>query len=147
MNKPGPGARRRARRAALQGLYQWQATGQPAEEIVAQFDDDKAIGKLDRDYFCRIIHGVTIHVQSLDEMLAPCLNRPMRQVDPVERAVLRLAAFELLHCPDVPWRVIIDESVELARAFGAEQGHRFVNGVLDKLAPSIRAEARSGAGD
>ncbi len=147
MKKPGPGARRRARRAALQGLYQWQATGQPAEEIIAQFDEDKASGKLDRDHFCRIIHGVTINVESLDEMLSPCLDRPLRQVDPVERAVLRLAAFELSHCPDVPWRVIIDESVELARAFGAEQGHRFVNGVLDKLAPKIRAEAKSGAGD
>ncbi|HSS64666.1 MAG TPA: transcription antitermination factor NusB [Gammaproteobacteria bacterium] len=146
MKKPGPGARRRARRAALQGLYQWQATGQPAEEIIAQFDDEKACGNLDRDYFCRIIHGVIINVESLDEMLTPCLDRPLKQVDPVERAVLRLAAFELSHCEDVPWRVIIDESVELARAFGAEQGHRFINGVLDKLAPSIRAEAKTGAG-
>jgi N utilization substance protein B len=65
-------------------------------------------------------------------------------VDPIERAVLRLAAFELAHCPDVPWRVIINESVELARTFGAEQGHRFVNGVLDKLAPSLRSEIHAG---
>lgn len=147
MKKPGPGSRRRARRAALQGLYQWQATGQPAGEIVAQFDDDKASGNLDRDYFCRILEGVIKHADSLDEMLAPYLDRPLRQVDPVERALLRLAAFELSHCEDVPWRVIIDESVELARSFGAEQGHRFVNGVLDKLAPALRAEAKSGASD
>jgi N utilization substance protein B len=147
MKKPGPGTRRRARRAALQGLYQWQATGQPAEEIIAQFDDEKASGNLDRDYFCRIVQGVINNVDSLDAVLAPYLFRPLRQVDPVERAVLRLAAFELCYCDDVPWRVIIDESVELARTFGAEQGHRFVNGVLDKLAPSIRSKAKSGPGD
>lgn len=146
MNKPGPGARRRARRAALQALYQWQTTRQPAEEIVAQFDDYKAIRNLDRDYFCHILRGVTADVESLDEMLAPYLDRPLRQVDPVERAILRLAAFELAHRVDVPWRVIIDESVELARAFGAEKGHRFVNGVLDKLAPALRADAKSRAG-
>lgn len=147
MKNPGAGARRRARRAALQGLYQWQATGQPAEEIIAQFDDEKASGNLDRDYFCRIVQGVINNVESLDAMLTPYLYRPLQQVDPVERAVLRLAAFELSYCDDVPWRVIIDESVELARAFGAEQGHRFVNGVLDKLAPSIRTAAKSGPGD
>ena len=147
MKKPAPGARRRARRAALQGLYQWQATGQPAEEIVAQFDEDKASGNLDRDHFCRIIHGVIINVESLDEMLTPYLDRPLKQVDPVERAVLRLAAFELSHCEDVPWRVIIDESVELARAFGAEQGYRFVNGVLDKVALAIRPNTKPGSGD
>lgn len=146
MKKPAPGARRRARRAALQGLYQWQATGQEAEEIIAQFDENKPSKNIDWDYFCRVIQGVINHVGSLDEMLAPCLDRPLRQVDPVERALLRLAAFELAHCDDVPWRVIIDESVELARAFGAEQGHRFVNGVLDKLAPTIRGEAKSRAG-
>jgi len=147
MKNPGAGARRRARRAALQALYQWQATGQPAEEIIAQFDDEKASGNLDRDYFCRIVQGVINNVESLDAMLTPYLYRPLQQVDPVERAVLRLAAFELSYCDDVPWRVIIDESVELARAFGAEQGHRFVNGVLDKLAPSIRTAAKSGPGD
>ena len=146
MKKPGPGARRRARRAALQGLYQWQATGQEAEEIIAQFDENKSSGNIDRDYFHRVIEGVITHVGSLDEMLGPCLDRPLRQVDPVERALLRLAAFELAHCDDVPWRVIIDESVELARTFGAEQGHRFVNAVLDKLAPAVRGEAKSGAG-
>jgi N utilization substance protein B len=147
MKKPGPGSRRRARRAALQGLYQWQATGQPADEIIAQFDDEKATGNVDRDYFCRIVRGVIDDVDTLDAMLAPHLYRPLGQVDPVERAVLRLAAFELSHCADVPWRVVIDESVELARAFGAEQGHRFVNGVLDKLAASLRAGADTGASD
>lgn len=141
MSAPGPGARRRARRAALQGLYQWQATHQPAHEIVAQFHSEKAYETLDHDYFERILNGVITHVDALDEALSPFLDRPMRQVDPIERAVLRMAAFELSHCEDVPWRVVIDESVELSRVFGAEQGHRFVNGVLDKLAPVLREGA------
>ncbi len=143
MSHPVLGARRRARRAALQGLYQWQATGQPADEIVAQFGAEKAFQKLDREYFYRIVNGVIENVEALDDTLSPFLDRPMRQVDPIERAVLRMAAFELGHCEEVPWRVVIDESVELSRAFGAEQGHRFVNGVLDKLAPALRAEAKT----
>ncbi len=144
MKNPGSGARHRARRAALQSLYQWQATGQAASEIVDQFSAEESFAKLDQDYFKRILVGVIDNVGDLDESLTPFLNRPLRQVDPIERAVLRLAAFELAHCPDVPWRVIIDESVELARTFGAEQGHRFVNGVLDKLAPSLRSEIHAG---
>ncbi len=144
MKNPGSGARHRARRAALQSLYQWQATGQAASEIVDQFGAEESFAKLDQDYFKRILVGVIDNVGDLDESLTPFLNRPLRQVDPIERAVLRLAAFELAHCPDVPWRVIIDESVELARTFGAEQGHRFVNGVLDKLAPSLRSEIHAG---
>jgi N utilization substance protein B len=144
MKNPGPGARRRARRAALQSLYQWQATGQTAVEIVEQFGAEESFAKLDQDYFKRLVVGVIDNVGDLDESLTPFLNRPLAHVDPVERAVLRLAAFELARCPDVPWRVIINESVELARAFGAEQGHRFVNGVLDKLAPSLRSETHAG---
>ncbi len=144
MKIPGSGARHRARRAALQSLYQWQATGQAASEIVDQFSAEESFAKLDQDYFKRILVGVIDNVGDLDESLTPFLNRPLRQVDPIERAVLRLAAFELAHCPDVPWRVIINESVELARTFGAEQGHRFVNGVLDKLAPSLRSEIHAG---
>ena len=144
MKNPGSGARHRARRAALQSLYQWQATGQAASEIVEQFSAEESFAKLDQDYFKRILVGVIDNVGDLDASLTPFLNRPLHQVDPIERAVLRLAAFELAHCPDVPWRVIINESVELARTFGAEQGHRFVNGVLDKLAPSLRSEIHAG---
>jgi N utilization substance protein B len=144
MKNPGSGARHRARRAALQSLYQWQATGQAASEIVDQFSAEESFAKLDQDYFKRILVGVIDNVGDLDASLTPFLNRPLHQVDPIERAVLRLAAFELAHCPDVPWRVIINESVELARTFGAEQGHRFVNGVLDKLAPSLRSEIHAG---
>lgn len=144
MKNPGSGARHRARRAALQSLYQWQATGQAASEIVDQFGAEESFVNLDQDYFKRLLVGVIDNVGDLDVSLTPFLNRPLRQVDPIERAVLRMAAFELTHCPDVPWRVIINESVELARTFGAEQGHRFVNGVLDKLALSLRREISAG---
>lgn len=147
MRKPGPGARRRARRAALQGLYQWQATRQPADEILQQFVAEKAFENLDRDYFGRILNGVIENVDTLDETLSPYLDRPLGQVDLIERAVLRMAAFELVHCSEVPWKVVIDESIELSRAFGSEQGHRFINGVLDRLAPALRGEARAGAGE
>lgn len=143
MTKPARGSRRLARRAALQALYQWQATGQDAEEIISQFAQEPSFQRLDVKFFELVLQGVINNVQPLDAALEPHLDRPLRQIDPVERAVLRLAAFELLQCPDIPWRVVINESVELARTFGAEQGHRFINGVLDKLAASTRRENRS----
>ncbi|MDX1513185.1 MAG: transcription antitermination factor NusB [Gammaproteobacteria bacterium] len=144
MNAAARGSRRLARRAALQAIYQWQATGQSAEEIGDQFEQESTYARLDAEFFRRLLNGVTGNVQILDEALEPFIDRPLSQIDPVERAVLRIAAFELTQCTDVPWRVVINESVELARAFGAEQGHRFVNGVLDRLAPAARGETRAG---
>ena len=138
MTKTAGGSRRLARRAALQGIYQWQAAGQAAKEIIDQFEQESSFAQLDKEFFERLLQGVINNVQALDTALEPHVDRPLRQVDPVERAVLRIAAFELIHCADVPWRVVLNESIELARTFGAEQGHRFVNGVLDKLAPSTR---------
>ena len=142
-NRAG-GSRRLARRAALQGLYQWQATGQGAEEIVGQFKQERTFERLDEEFFRLLVQGVINHVHELDTALEPHIDRPFSQVDPVERAVLRIAAFELIHCTEVPWRVVINESIELARTFGAEQGHRFVNGVLDKLAPVARRHDDAG---
>lgn len=138
MTDTARGSRRLARRAALQGIYQWQATGQDAEEIIGQFEQEKSFDRTDAAFFRLLIQGVMNHVQELDTAMEPHVDRPLGQVDPVERAVLRIAAFELLHCTEVPWRVVINEAVELARTFGAEQGHRFVNGVLDKLAAAVR---------
>lgn len=142
-NRAG-GSRRLARRAVLQGLYQWQATGQGAEEIIGQFEQERTFERLDDEFFRLLLHGVINHVHELDTALEPHIDRPFSQVDPVERAVLRIAAFELIHCTEVPWRVVINESIELARTFGAEQGHRFVNGVLDKLAPIARRHDDAG---
>ena len=132
-------ARTHARRAAVQALYQWQATGQSPSEISTQFRDDSRLDKLDRELFDALLFGVTVHEAALDELLEPLLDRPVAQVDPVERAILRLGAYELAHSAAVPWRVIINEGVDLAHTFGADQSHRYVNGVLDRLARQLRA--------
>ena len=130
--------RTRARRAALQALYQWQITGQAAADIVVEFDEEERLDKVDRTLFEAILNGVIQESPSLDAAITPCLDRSIEQVDPIERAVLRLATFELGHAPEVPWRVVINEAVDLSRSFGAEQGHRYINGVLDRLARIMR---------
>jgi N utilization substance protein B len=143
--------RSRARQYALQALYQWQVTGQDIADIEGQFLEKEELAKSDVGLFVELLHGVPGNLRELDEALVPLLSRPLAQVDPVERAVLRLGAFELGHHLDIPYRVVINEAVELAKRFGADQGHRFVNGVLDKLARRLRPteqapSRRSGAG-
>ncbi|HEC16638.1 MAG TPA: transcription antitermination factor NusB [Sedimenticola sp.] len=132
------GKRSRARRHVLQGLYQWQMAGQDIRDIINQFLDREDAGAFDVDYFRELLRGVPARLNELDEALAPCLDRAIKSVDPVERAVLRLGAYELAHHPEVPYRVVINEAVELAKTFGAEEGHKYVNGVLDKLAKRLR---------
>ena len=131
--------RSRARRAALQAIYQWQMTAAAPAEVVAQFEEDDRLAKLDRELFLNLTDAVTRESEALDELLGECMDRDIDRVDPVERAVLRLGAYELRSRLEVPWRVVINEAVELARTFGAEQGHRYVNAVLDKLARRLRA--------
>ena len=130
--------RSRARHHAVQAIYQWQMTGQNIRDIQAQFLSEQDPKSFEITYFNALLHGVPTHLQELDSRLRPCLDRSIESVDPVERAILRLGAFELIHQPDVPYKVVINEAVELAKVFGAEQGHRYVNGVLDKLAREIR---------
>jgi N utilization substance protein B len=132
--------RRRARRRALQAIYQWQITRQEAEEILAQFRARQDFSQVDEAYFEILLRGVIEASDELDRRLEPFLDRPMGQVDLMERVVLRQGAFELLHCPDLPYKVVLDESVDLARRFGSEQGHSYINGVLDKAAKSWRSE-------
>ena len=130
-----------ARQCAIQAIYQWQMTGQdPGDirEVQAQFLSDQERGGFDGSYFSVLLQGVATHLDMLDQQLRPCLDRSIESVDPVERAILRLGAFELIHRLEVPYRVVINEAVELAKVFGAEQGHRYVNGVLDKLAKQVR---------
>jgi N utilization substance protein B len=134
--------RSRARRAAMQAVYQWQMTAQEVDLIAAQFREDKSWRRIDEALFCAHLYGVAGNVTSLDAHLQPILDRPVAQLDAVERAILRMGAFELTHRPDIPWRVVINECVELAREFGAEQSHKYVNGILDKLARRTRDEAR-----
>lgn len=130
--------RSQARRFAVQAIYQWQVTGQDVRDIVDQFLVAQDPQKFDVGYFRQLISGVASHCSALDQALSPCLDRTLERVDPVERAVLRLGAYELAQCPEVPYRVVINEAVELAKVFGAEKGHRYVNGVLDELAKVAR---------
>jgi len=132
------GRRSRARRRALQALYQWHFNDDLAAAIIAQFIEEQDFDDVDRDYFESLVREVVAHHDQLDQALAPYIKRSAAGLDPTERAVLRIAACELLHHPEVPYRVVIDEALDLAHRFGAEQGHTFVNGVLDRLARSSR---------
>lgn len=142
MSNTASNPRRRARRAALQAIYQWQMTAEELETIAAQFREEKSWQRIDEELFSAHLYGVPGNVASLDAHLQPILDRPIAQLDAVERAILRMGAYELTHRADIPWRVVINECVELAREFGAEQSHRYINGILDKLARRTRGEAR-----
>ena len=133
-----PGKRSWARRCAAQALYQWQMTGQDPAIIASEFLADQDLLKADSGYFRELVHQTPKCVAEIDAALEPFLDRPLVQVDPVEQAILRIGGYELMQRPDIAYRIIINEAVELAKLFGAEQGHRFVNGVLDKLAHVIR---------
>ena len=127
------GGRRLARRSAVQALYQWEITGQDPGEIESSFIVNKALKERHLEYFRRMIREIPAHVEELDASLAPFLDRPLEKVDPVERAILRVGAWELAYQPDVPAKVVLDEAIDLAKLFCAEHGYKFVNGVLDKL--------------
>lgn len=133
-----PGKRGWARRCAVQALYQWQLTGEDLTLIETRFLADQDLGKADPAYFRELVQQVPARAEEIDTVLTPFLDRPMPQVDPVERAILRIGGYELMQRPDIAYRVVINEAVELAKVFGAEQGHRFVNGVLDKVARAVR---------
>ena len=122
----------------MQALYQWQITRQPPREVATQFREEGRLDHLDEDLFLELVDGVPAHLDGLDASLQPLLDRPLSQVDPVERAILRLCAHELAYASEVPWRVIVSQGVELAHTFGADQSHKFVNGVLDRLARTTR---------
>lgn len=130
--------RRRARRRALQALYQRQVTGQEADEILRQFLAVQDMTGVDEAYFESLLRGVISGQDGLDSALQPFLDRPLDHVDLMERVVLRIGAFELLNCPELPVPVVLDECIDLARRFGSEQGHSFVNAVLDRAARSWR---------
>ena len=132
-------ARSRARRRAAQAVYAWQVGGNPMRDVIEEFRHEQDMEIADLDYFEDLLRGVEKHCADLDAGLAPWLDREMAQVDPIERAILRLAAYELCHRPDVPYRVVLNEAVEVAKRFGAEHGHTYVNGVLDKAAREWRA--------
>jgi N utilization substance protein B len=136
----GTTARRRAREFALQGLYQRQLSGTPADVIGNDLTASHGFGRADREYFAALWPAVALEWDALIVELAPHLDRAVNLVSPIERAILVVGTWELKHRTDIPYRVIIDEAVELAKSYGGTDGHKFVNGVLDKLAPRLRAE-------
>lgn len=128
----------KARQLALQGLYQWQVTAQAPDDIIGQLLMDENPRTFDKTHFADVLRGVISHQVEIDAHIAPLLDRDIEQVDLVERAILRLGVYELRFHPEIPYRVVINEAVELAKVFGAEQGHRYVNGILDKVSPTLR---------
>jgi N utilization substance protein B len=132
-------ARHRAREFALQGLYQWLLAASDPLAIVTQLREARDFVQADDKMFKLLLLGTIGEAENLTLMLTPLLDRPLVELSPVERSVLLLGAYELAHCPAVPYRVIINEAVELAKSFGGTDGHKYVNGVLDKLAPELRA--------
>lgn len=134
-----PVARSRARRRALQAIYAWQVSGGTAAQIIAQFAHEQANEVADLEYFEDVVAGVIKHVAAIDASLAGFLDREVEHVDQIERASLRIAAFELLHRPDVPYRVVLNEAIDITKRFGSEHGHTYVNGVLDHAAAEWRA--------
>ncbi len=132
-------ARSRARQLAVQGLYEWHLSGNSIDDIARQCLDAKRGKNLDEKYFEELIFKVASMAEKLNETLVPFLSRDMSEIDPVERAVLQLGAYELTEKTDIPYKVIINEAIELAKTFGAEQSHKFVNGILDKVAEKFRA--------
>jgi N utilization substance protein B len=137
-------SRRRSREFALQGLYQWQLSRTDPSTISKQLAEAKGFDKLDAEYFFALLEGAVRGAGELEEALAPCLERSFASLSPIERGILLLAGYELMHRPDVPYRVVINEAVELAKEYGGTDGHKFVNGVLDKLAARARPAESAG---
>jgi len=129
-----------SRRLALQAVYQWQMNQSAVSEIETQFVMDQDMDSCDKVYFREILQGVTASAKKLDNLFEELLDRPLSELDPIELAIMRIGSFELSQRLDVPYRVAINESVELAKGFGATESHKYVNGILDKLAQRVRRE-------
>lgn len=133
--KPSP--RRRARECAVQGLYSWAISGNPIEQVELAFVVDQDMQGVDKPYFSRLLRETAANVDAVDFTMSHYLDRPLAELDPIERAILRLAVYELQFEADVPYKVAINEAIEVAKVFGAEESHKYINGVLDKIAPAL----------
>ncbi|HLY96326.1 MAG: transcription antitermination factor NusB [Sideroxydans sp.] len=137
-NNPAKSLRHRARELAMQGIYEWRLSGKSATLIEKGTRDEKSLGRYDVELFSQLLRGVIAQHETLSSQIAPHLDRKVEELSPVEFSVLLLGAYELTQHPEVPYRVVINEAVELAKTFGGSDGHKFVNGVLDKLAAQVR---------
>jgi len=132
-------AKTNARKCAVQALYQWQMTGESLARIEMNFLEEELLKGAQKSYFTEIFYGVPKQLNTIDEALAEFVDRPVEKIDPVERAVLRISVYELINRLDTPYKVIINEGVNLAKCFGADGSHKYVNGVLDKVSKKKRA--------
>ena len=132
-------ARIRSRRSVIQAYYQWLMTRRPVAEIINEFKAERAeLKKADIEYFDQAMHGMHEKRDDIDEQLKDLLDRPGEELDPVENAVLHLGAYELMFLPEIPCRVVINEAIDLAKMFGAEQSHKYINSILDRIAHKYR---------
>jgi len=132
--------RRTARQRVLQALYQWQLTEQDILAVEKQFLSEQNMQKMDTPHFQTLLRGISQQIKPLEMTFTPFLDRSIVQLDPIELAILRIGCYELLYCPDVPWRTAINEAVDLAKMFGATESHKYVNGILDKVAHNLQKE-------
>ncbi len=139
MEKQSITGKKRARTLALQALYQWLMSGTELTEIEAQFRSNNNMEKVDGDYFCRLLYGIPKELAFIETSFSPFLDRDIRDLNPIERTVLRIGSFELLRCPEIPFKVVLNESIALTKQFGSQDGHRYVNGVLNNLARQVRS--------
>ena len=142
-NSQGARARAKARRLALQGLYQWQINGTPAPHLIAELEASQNIKDVDQEYFQELVKGVIADAAGLQALFQPHLDRPAEQLDPIERGILLIGAYELKSRIDVPYRVVLNEAVELTKDFGADEGHKYINAVLDKTSAGLRQAERA----
>ena len=131
--------RRRSREIALQGIYQWIYTGAPAEQVLKDLSEMEGFATADREFLEEELRGTIAQAASLQEVLAPFVDRKWAEMSPIERAILLIGAWELVHKQEIPYRVTINEAIELGKRFGGTDGHKYVNGVLDRLAGEVRA--------
>lgn len=142
----GKSSRRRSREFALQGLYQWQLAHTDPATIARDLAEARGFARVDAEYFHALLEGTIAHAAELERELTSCIDRRFDELSPVERSILLLAGYELTRRPEVPYRVVINEAIELAKEYGGTAGHKYVNGVLDKLAARVRPlEVRAGS--
>lgn len=144
MSSPSPAinkrARIKARRNTVQALYQHFLTGKDVADVIAEFEDNKqTLAKTDIDYFKLLLKGTIKCNSELDTLISEFLDRPVDELDAIERAILHIGCYELKYHIEIPWRVVVNESIELAKLFGAEESHKYINGILDKVARELRA--------
>lgn len=138
MSKQKSSTRHKAREFALQAIYQWQYTQDSTTEIELQFHEDNDMSSVDADYFSELLHKIPQNINLIDEHIEGVIDRPFHELNPVELAILRIAIYELIYRQDVPYKVIINEALQITKTFGASEGFKYVNGVLDKIAKTLR---------